>query len=117
MKRCLAYRMMMLLLLLTGWQGHVWSQPLDKGGREAMTLGTTRDDRPQWQDLGMENVLVVSQPTVEVPTTLRLSSGSATPLVRRADEVHRYFRSLLLASASPHRAMPGYLYFLLCLRL
>lgn len=115
--------MVMLLLLLAGWQGTACGQwPTADGSKgdaagQQSTLGASRDDRPQWQDLGMENVLVVSQPTVEASTTLRIATDGAAPLARRADAVQRYFRALVLASASPHRAMPGYLYFLLCLRL
>ena len=115
--------MVMLLLLLAGWQGSVCGQWTSADGQrdevadQRPTLGATRDDRPQWQDLGMENVLVVSQPTVEAPSTLRIATDGATPMVRRADSVQRYFRMMVLAAASPHRAMSGYLYFLLCLRL
>lgn len=117
MKRHPVYRMMLLLLLLTGWQWHVWSQPLDKGGREETTLGATRDDRPQWGDLGMENVLAVSQPTVEAPTSFRVAHDSGSPIGRHVAAGNHLFRSPAVAAATPHRPQPGYLYLLLCLRL
>lgn len=117
MMRHSAYRLMFLLLLLVGWQGRAEAQQPMCGAVERQTLESTRGDRPQWGDLGLENVLAVSQPTVEAPTTFRLAHDSAAPLVRRAVMVHHLLRPLAEPSASPHRVVPGYIYKLLCLRL
>ena len=117
MEKRSAYRLMMILLLLVGWQGRATAQRPMCGTVEQQALESTRDDRPQWGDLGLENVLAVSQPTVEAPTTFRLAHDSAAPLVRRAVMVHRLLRPLAEPSASPHRVVPRYIYKLLCLRL
>ncbi len=100
-----------------GWQGRAVAQHPMCGAAERQTLESTRDDRPQWGDLGLENVLAVSQPTVEAPTTFRLAHDSAEPLVRRAVMEHHLLRPLAEPSASPHRVVPRYIYKLLCLRL
>ncbi len=112
-----AYRLIFLLLLLMGWQGRAVAQHPMCGAAERQTLESTRDDRPQWGDLGLKNVLAVSQPTVEAPTTFRLAHDSAEPLVRRAVMEHHLLRPLAEPSASPHRVVPRYIYKLLCLRL
>lgn len=84
----------------------------------AETLQATGCDRPQWEDLGLEDLLLpVSQPSVEAPTTLRHVHENAHYEPLASAQRLRLPSCVALRSALPHRAVPGYLYLLLCLRL
>ena len=111
----------MVLLCLAGWQMPVLacnSQDDPSASRESATIGCTNDDMPQWEDLGMEDLLVVvSQPTVTAPTTMRLSNDHGSPLGRAAAASGHLLHRTSGRSVQPHRAQPGYIYRLLCLRL
>ena len=115
--RCSFRSVILLLLLLMGWQGNVVAQPHTAEG-VVPSVGCERDERPQWEDLGLEDLLVtVSQPSVSAPTTVRVVHEQGAALFRFAVACHRMFRSPSVAASTPHRASPGYLYLLLCLRL
>lgn len=112
----MTYMTVLLMLLLVGWPGMACSQALTVDVEEE-AQDSSRSDCPQWQDLGMENVLAVAQPTVSVPTTLRfLSFGSAMAEGGFVEMQHR-FHPNGIAFLSPFCPQSGYLYFLRCLRL
>ena len=113
--------MIVLFLCLAGIQGHSFANTNTSGSaaqENTATIDRTRDNIPQWEDLGMENLLVVgSQPTVTAPTPMRLSHDNGSPLGRAAATQNRMRHSVVERDALPHRAQPDYIYHLLCLRL
>ncbi len=76
-------------------------------------------DRPQWQDIGMRDVLAITGgSSLTPPTTVRVVHESPVgfaPSLQSAVTRHYGFQSL---SAYSHcRAVRGYIYLIRCLRL
>ena len=87
-------------------------------GRAAQTLRAAPLERPQWEDVGLEDLLLtVVQPSLEAPTSHRSTHESAHCAAPAAPRASLHAPRCPLRSALPHRAVPGYLYLLLCLRL
>lgn len=121
MKRT-AYRLIVLLLCMAGWQMSALAYNGGGASRNvtdvAATIDRTSDNMPQWEDLGLEDLLVVSsQPTVTAPTSMRLSHEHGSPLSRNVATTHRVLHHAPRGNALPHRAQSCYIYRLLCLRL
>lgn len=112
-----AKRTILIVLLLMGWQCSYAAQQYTCRDTGNHTLERTRDNRPHWDDLGMENVLAVGQPTVVAPTVVRVVHENVSPLSRGTGMSRRTFRSSPVDVDIPHCAQPDYLYLLLCLRL
>lgn len=121
-----AHRLIALLLCLVVTQGQCVALKSDgivgaanhKVPNGKAAIGHTSDDLPQWEDFGMENVLVVGgQPTVTAPVSARPAHENGSPFGRGIEALHRYQRPASERSCLPHRAYPGYIYHLLCLRL
>lgn len=121
-----AYKLIALLLFLVVVQ--VQSVALERGNAHSAVekqaqngkaaIGHTSDDLPQWEDFGMENVLVVGgQPTVTAPVSERPEHEYGSVFGRCAEAMHRFQHSASERSALPHRAQSGYIYHLVCLRL
>lgn len=110
-------RTILLFLLLMGWQGSYAAVQQIGHGTICHTVERTSDNRPHWGDLGMKDVLAVGQPTVTVPTVVRVVHENVSPLSRETSMSRRSFLILPLDVDIPRCAQPGYLYLLLCLRL
>ena len=77
------------------------------------------DDRPQWKDIGMCDVLAVTGgSTVAPPTTVRVvhDSPSGTSVTSHTAQT-RHYSALRLAAYSHCRTVSGYIYLIRCLRL
>ena len=88
------------------------------GGRPAeVVVGRTAEDRPQWEDLGMSSLLVVAQPSVEAPSSLRLggnpvATGCMPSKCRQCNICGaRCWKSVCRPSSA------AYLHMIVCLRL
>lgn len=112
-----AKRTVLFVLLLLGWQSSYAEQQIAYHGKVGHVLEHTRDNRPNWGDLGMENVLAVGQPNISAPTVVRVVHENASPLSRGTGMSRRTFHSVPSVVSIPHCTQPGYLYLLLCLRL
>ena len=121
-----ANRIITLMLCLIGVQLQCVAFEAPSTGKESnchiparqSNIGHTSDDLPQWEDFGMENVLVVgSQPTVTAPVSVRPAHENGSVCGRNADAMHRFQHPASERSVLPHRALAGYIYHLLCLRL
>ena len=112
-----AKRFVILALLLLGWQASFAAQHIAYHNNTRHTLEHTRDNRPQWDDLGMDNVLAVGQPSVSAPTVVRVVHENASPLSRIVAMSRCIFPTAPVRVLIPRCAQPGYLYLLLCLRL
>ena len=82
-------------------------------------ISSQQVELPQWEDLGLENILFVGgQSTVAAPTVMRLPyntmMGMPFAVVER-QTVQSFF--LMSRSALPHRACDNYIYVILSLRL
>lgn len=120
MTKRLAYRLIMLLLCMAGWQTSVAQtenhscQSIAKS-----TLDDVRDNTPQWQDIGMCDVLAITGgSTLTPPTTVRVvhdSPAGTVPTAQAAQSRHCSIQRLL--SCSRRRTVSGYIYLIRCLRL
>lgn len=76
-------------------------------------------NRPQWQDIGMYDILAVSGgSSVAPPTTVRVvndSPSGATASTQTAQA--RHYSIMRLATHGYHRTVSGYIYLIRCLRL
>ena len=77
------------------------------------------DNRPQWQDVGMCDVLAITGgSTLTPPTSVRVLHDSPTGTVSTAQAAGARYYSVQRASACSHRrTVSGYIYLIRCLRL
>ena len=70
-------RMVCLFFLLVALQNaHCQTASATDFNNPANCLSQTDDNRPQWQDVGLQDILfVIGQPTVPAPNTVRLPYG------------------------------------------
>ncbi|MBQ6046080.1 MAG: hypothetical protein IJL38_00460 [Bacteroidales bacterium] len=87
-------------------------------GISSESIGRT-DNAPQWQDIGMNDVLAVTGSTSIVPpTTVRVvhdSQASTAPTAQMAQA--RHYKPLRLTTHSSRPMKGGYIYLIRCLRL
>ncbi|MBP3764035.1 MAG: hypothetical protein J6I49_09210 [Bacteroidales bacterium] len=75
-------------------------------------------DVPQWEDLGLENLLITaSQPSVSAPSSFRGAHQHAPFEVDGRMWKFRHEQSPVWRYVFLRRSVTGYLYLLLCLRL
>lgn len=91
----------------------------ESGSRMEEASINRTDDRPQWQDVKMRDVLAVtSSSTLTPPTTVRVvhdSPAGTAPATQAANTRHYSIQRL---SAYKHcRTVSGYIYLIRCLRL
>lgn len=77
------------------------------------------DDRPQRQDVGMNDILAVTGGcTLTPPNTVRVVHDSPTGTVATSQAAQlRHYSKLMLLPCSRLRAVNGYIYMIRCLRL
>ena len=77
------------------------------------------DDRPNWDDLGMDRILAVSGSTVVAPPTVVRLPYNNPAGVLRGYAACRFVQSLHIGSLSlpSNRCPSGYIYMIQCLRL
>ena len=77
------------------------------------------DERPQRQDIGMNDILAVTGgSTLTPPTTVRVVHESPTGVVASSQTAQARYFSMLRPSRYGHRlAVSGYIYLIRCLRL
>jgi hypothetical protein len=103
-----------LLLLVTGGNVCLSAQKVD----DVATLETTATDMPQWQDIGMADLLVVtSQPTVTAPTTMRVVHEGGSMLHRSASTAKSLARLGSAIQPEYRYRRSGYIHLIVCLRL
>lgn len=112
---------MFLLLCLMGWQSSVTAAveiPIQDGGRSSSTIDRT-DDRPQWQDVGMCDVLAITGgSTLTPPSTVRVVHDSPAGIIPTAQAAQaRQYNVQRLLTYSHRRIVSGYIYKIRCLRL
>lgn len=111
-----AKRLTLLLLAI------IWLVPAAHGATPAEYTGVLVErtvERPQWQDIGMCDVLAVSATTaLAPPTTARQLTDSASAAATASGMHHATWgrRPCLSKPASSH-THGGYIYMLRCLRL
>lgn len=111
---------MFMLLCLAGWRTPVYAFGNHSQAESARdVIECTGCDVPQWQDIGMCDVLAVTGgSTLTPPTTVRVmhDSPSGTTPTTHATAARRY--SVKRLSAHSHRStVGGYIYMIRCLRL
>ena len=120
MTKRLTYRLILLLLCLTGWQTPTHAtESLPSDDAAIATIEGTSDNTPQWQDLGMCDILAVTGgSTLTPPSTVRVihdNPAGTTPVVQAAASRHYCVKRLL--TRSHHHIAGGYIYLIRCLRL
>ena len=121
MDKRLKYGLMLLLLCLMGWQTSVIAAvdvPIKGGEANASSIDCT-DDRPQWQDVKMCDVLAVTGgSTLTPPTTVRVVHDSPSGIAPASHAAAARHYSVQRPSAYSHRrTVSGYIYLIRCLRL
>ena len=120
MTKRVAYRLMILLLCLAGWQTTVFASgncPSQKN--TYATIEGTSHNVPQWQDIGMCDVLAVTGgSTLTPPTTVRVVHDSPSGIAPASHAAAARHYSVQRPSAYSHRrTVSGYIYLIRCLRL
>lgn len=112
---------MFMLLCLMGWQSSATTAveiPIQDAGANASSIGRT-DNRPQWQDVKMCDVLAIAGgSSLTPPTTVRVvhdSPAGIAPASHAAAARHYNIQRLL--AYSHRRVVSGYIYKIRCLRL
>lgn len=77
------------------------------------------DDRPQWQEIGLYDVLVFTgSSTLTAPTTVRVVHDNPSVTTAGAMEIlGRHYKTLRTATHGSRRTVGGYIYLICCLRL
>lgn len=121
MNKRLKLGLMFLLLCLMGWQSSVTAAieiPIQDAGANASSIDRT-DNRPQWQDVGMCDVLAITGgSTLTPPSTVRVvhdGPAGTTPTAQAAQALQYNVQRLL--AYSHRRIVSGYIYMIRCLRL
>lgn len=107
-----------LLLLMIGWQtSAVAVENLYRQVTDGVIDCT--DDRPQWQDVGMCDLLAIGgNSTLTSPTTVRVVQNSASSGTATAHAVvARHYRVNRLLVHCHRHTVSGYIYLIRCLRL
>lgn len=120
MKRT-AYRLLILLLGLAGWQTLTFAAvrtPQQECGDISATIDRT-DGRPQWQDVKMCDVLAVTGgSTLTPPTTVRVVHDSPSGIAPASHaSAARHYSIQRLSAYCHRRTVSGYIYLIRCLRL
>ena len=111
---------MVLLLCTIGWNApHAAAEPDSRRATAHATIGDTRDNVPQWQDIGMCDVLAVTGgSTLTPPTTVRVVHDSPAGFAPAAHAAAaRHFSVHRLPALVHRRTVSGYIYMIHCLRL
>lgn len=113
----------MLLLCLTVWQTSAvvamdTPRQVSAGVLSPSTIERT-DDWPQWQDVGMCDVLAVTGgSTLTPPTSVRVVQDSPAGTVTTAQAAQsRCYSVKRLSAYCHHHLVDGYIYLIHCLRL
>ena len=121
MTKRLAYRLIFLLLCVAGWQGSSVAQTENHSRQNIAnaTLDGTRDNAPQWQDIGMCDVLAITGgSTLTPPTTVRVVHDSPSGIASASHAAAaRHYNIQRLSAYSHRRTVSGYIYKIRCLRL
>ena len=120
MTKRLAYRLILLLLCMAGWQTSVAQTENHSCQNNAnATLDGTRDNTPQWQDIGMCDVLAITGgSTLTPPTTVRVVHDSPAGIAPASHTAAaRHYNVQRLSAYSHRRTVSGYIYLIRCLRL
>lgn len=120
MTKRLAYRLILLLLCVVGWQTSVAQTENHSCQNIAnATLNGTRDNTPQWQDIGMCDVLAITGgSTLTLPTTVRVVHDSPAGIAPASHAAAaRYYNVQRLSAYIHRRTVSGYIYLIRCLRL
>ena len=77
------------------------------------------DNRPQWHDLGMTDLLAVTNTsTLTPPPTENVGHDSPTGTASAAQSAQaRHYSVARLLTRTPSRSVSGYIYLIRCLRL
>ena len=121
MNKRLKYGLMFLLLCLVGWRPSAVAAvdiPIKDGEINSSTIGCT-DDRPQWQDVKMCDVLAVTGGcSLTPPTTVRVVHDSPAGIAPASHAAAaRHYNVQRLSAYSHRRIVSGYIYKIRCLRL
>lgn len=118
MKHQLKYGLLLLLLCLVGGQSSAVAAVPQEVESLAVAINHT-NDRPQWKDVGMCDLLAVTgSSTLTPPTTVRVVHDSPSGTVTSAQAVGTRHYSVRRMSAYSHsRTVCGYIYLIRCLRL
>ena len=121
MNKRLKYGLLLLLFCLMGWQSPVVAAvdvPIKGGEANASSIDRT-NDRPQWQDVKMCDVLAVTGgSTLTPPTTVRVVHDSPAGIAPAAHATAaRHYCNQRLSAYSHPRTVIGYIYLIRCLRL
>ena len=101
----------------------VWMMPCKAETHSSSTaklVDKTSAERPQWSDMGMNNLLAAPGTTsLTPPTTVRIvSNGSSSGGTLLGGVHHRLFGSVAVRPLTHHSHIHrGYIYLLRCLRL
>lgn len=90
---------------------------VEEARAEAGIYGT--DNRPQWQDVGMRDVLAVTGgSTLTPPSMVRVAHDGPTSIAPSAQAAQaRHYTIRRLSAKSHHHIVNGYIYLIRCLRL
>ena len=114
MQRKFVILLMMLLVAPAAFAVNADKQP---DARTEATLDCATGERPQWEDLGMENLVASSQTTVEAPSSQRLARDRVSPTGGASMGQSRPTYHLRLSAPLPRHVHKAYLHKIVCLRL
>ena len=120
MKKRFSYGLMVLLFCLAGWIATAVAEECNGYPEQyRATVSSTSENLPQWQDVGMCDILAVtSGSTLTPPTTVRVIHDSPVGNIVLAQAAQaRHHSRQGLSAYGYHRVVNGYIYLIHCLRL